>query len=62
MKEKMFLSMTDKERKLWISQLKSIMGFINAIKKYNEEEIENLDKINKKFEAMITILETADSH
>ena len=59
MKEKMFLSMTDKERKMRINRLEKTLGFIDSIKKYNKKEVKRLDKIKQRIENMIKELSSA---
>jgi len=59
MKEKMFLSMTDKERKMRINRLEKTLGFIDSIKKYNKKETKRLDKIKQRIENMIKELSSA---
>jgi len=59
MKEKMFLSMTDNERKLRIKQLKQILWFMDSIKNYNKKESKRLDKIKQRIENMIKELSGA---
>ena len=59
MKEKMFLSMTNNERKSRIDTLKKILWFIDSIKNYDKKESKRLDKIKKRVENMIKELSSA---